>query len=47
VADNVGYCLTLPLSAIRHLRPTHVCSLNRPYTKFIEASNVTHCASDS
>jgi len=27
-ADNVGYCPTLPLSAIRHIRPPHVYRRN-------------------
>jgi hypothetical protein len=47
VAGNVGYCRTLPSSAIRHLRPPHVYSLNRSYTEPIVASRITHCASDS
>jgi hypothetical protein len=47
VAGNVGYCPTLPPSAIRHLRPHHVYSLHRCYTKPTEASNITHTTTNS
>ena len=47
VAGNVGYCPTLQLSAIRHLRPPHGYSLNRSYTKSTGSINISHSASGS
>jgi len=47
VAGNVGYCPTLPLSAIRYLRPPHVYSLNRSQTQPTGAINISQSASDS
>jgi hypothetical protein len=44
---NVGYCPTLPLSAIWHLRPPHVYRLNRSYTKRTDASSIIHSAFDN
>ena len=41
VASNVGYCPTLSLSAIRHLRPPHVNNRNRSYTKLTGNVNIT------
>jgi hypothetical protein len=35
-------CLTLSLSAIRHLLPPHVSSLHKP----IDANSITHSARD-
>jgi hypothetical protein len=46
IAGNVGYCPTLSLSAIRHLRPPHVCNRNRSYISLIGTINTIHNASD-
>jgi len=47
VAGNVGYCPNLSLSAIRHLQPPPLYSLNRSYTKPTDASSITPNAPDS
>jgi hypothetical protein len=47
VAGNVGYCPTLPLSAVRHLLPPHVNNRNRSYTKLTGTVNIILSPSDS
>jgi hypothetical protein len=47
VAGNVGYCPILRLSAIRHLRPPHIYSINRSQAKLTDTVNISHKAPDS